>query len=75
MLEMRKIFLKMEFKKYNYKSVIPEGFEPSTHSLEGCCSIQLSYWRSTLCGRCTLFPLPLGSEARQNRSGRPDLNW
>ena len=23
--------------------VIEEGFEPSTHSLEGCCSIQLSY--------------------------------
>ena len=24
-------------------SVIPPGFEPGTHSLEGCCSIQLSY--------------------------------
>ena len=23
--------------------VIPSGFEPDTHSLEGCCSIQLSY--------------------------------
>ena len=23
--------------------VIPIGFEPMTHSLEGCCSIQLSY--------------------------------
>ena len=23
--------------------VIPAGFEPATHSLEGCCSIQLSY--------------------------------
>lgn len=23
--------------------VIPGGFEPPTHSLEGCCSIQLSY--------------------------------
>ncbi len=21
----------------------PEGFEPPTHSLEGCCSIRLSY--------------------------------
>ena len=23
--------------------VCPEGIEPPTHSLEGCCSIQLSY--------------------------------
>ena len=23
--------------------MIPSGFEPETHSLEGCCSIQLSY--------------------------------
>ena len=22
-----------------------EGIEPPTHSLEGCCSIHLSYWR------------------------------
>ncbi len=25
------------------QGVIPAGFEPATHSLEGCCSIQLSY--------------------------------
>ena len=25
------------------EKVIPLGFEPKTHSLEGCCSIQLSY--------------------------------
>ena len=25
------------------KLAIPVGFEPTTHSLEGCCSIQLSY--------------------------------
>ena len=25
------------------KKVIRSGFEPETHSLEGCCSIQLSY--------------------------------
>ena len=30
--------------KFNYLShVIRLGFEPKTHSLEGCCSIQLSY--------------------------------
>ena len=27
--------------------VIPRGFEPRTHSLEGCCSIQLSYETNT----------------------------
>ena len=27
--------------------VIPAGFEPTTHSLEGCCSIQLSYGTDT----------------------------
>ncbi len=25
------------------EGVIPAGFEPATRSLEGCCSIQLSY--------------------------------
>ncbi len=25
------------------RRVIPLGLEPKTHSLEGCCSIQLSY--------------------------------
>ena len=29
--------------------VIPLGFEPKTHSLEGCCSIQLSYGTNTFC--------------------------
>jgi hypothetical protein len=28
---------------FHGKMVIPPGFEPGTHSLEGCCSIQLSY--------------------------------
>ena len=28
--------------------VIPLGFEPKTHSLEGCCSIQLSYGTRTI---------------------------
>ena len=27
--------------------VIPRGLEPRTHSLEGCCSIQLSYGTDT----------------------------
>ena len=26
------------------------GFEPKTHSLEGCCSIQLSYQAVTIAG-------------------------
>src|SRR5919201_3854788 len=28
-----------------------EGIEPPTYSLEGCCSIQLSYWRATRASR------------------------
>ena len=31
--------------------VIPAGFEPTTHSLEGCCSIQLSYGTRPVCKR------------------------
>ena len=34
--------------------VIPAGFEPTTHSLEGCCSIQLSYGTDTACVRVHL---------------------
>lgn len=29
-------------KIYSFRLVRPAGFEPATHSLEGCCSIQLS---------------------------------
>ena len=29
--------------RLGYRSVIAIGFEPMTDSLEGCCSIQLSY--------------------------------
>ena len=36
--------------------VIPSGFEPETHSLEGCCSIQLSYGTKSGC-KITLFSL------------------
>ena len=32
--------------------VIPERFERSTRSLEGCCSIQLSYWRIRTSLKC-----------------------
>ena len=35
--------------------MIPLGFEPKTHSLEGCCSIQLSYGtdaRIVVAARC-----------------------
>ena len=31
------------FKSPFFFVVIRSGFEPETHSLEGCCSIQLSY--------------------------------
>ena len=35
--------------------VIPAGFEPTTRSLEGCCSIQLSYGTKPLCVTQILF--------------------
>ena len=36
--------------------VIQAGFEPTTRSLEGCCSIQLSYWTITLFTVKLLYP-------------------
>ena len=33
----------MVYRCFQSSFVIPSGFEPETHSLEGCCSIQLSY--------------------------------
>ena len=39
--------------------VIPLGFEPRTHSLEGCCSIQLSY-------RSSFFATSLPQKAVQS---------
>ena len=41
--------------------VIELGFEPKTHSLEGCCSIQLSY-------RTILRILPAKKAAPANRT-------
>ena len=38
---------KKEQKSLLLEFVIPAGFEPTTHSLEGCCSIQLSYETNT----------------------------
>ena len=47
-----------------------EGIEPPTHSLEGCCSIQLSYWRfmhndaawsSAWCSKMPHWPLQVGA--------------
>ena len=42
--------------------MIRSGFEPETHSLEGCCSIQLSYQTQRFITLCTL----LHAFARQN---------
>ncbi len=33
----------LKINKLRFLKVIRSGFEPETHSLEGCCSIQLSY--------------------------------
>ena len=45
---------KKEQKSLLLESVIPAGFEPTTHSLEGCCSIQLSYGINSL--KCQHYP-------------------
>ena len=37
------------------RSVIRSGFEPETHSLEGCCSIQLSYQTEMRLQRYNIF--------------------
>ena len=37
--------------------VIQAGFEPTTHSLEGCCSIQLSYWTRKRCKGSRIFAI------------------
>ena len=47
-----------------------EGVEPPTHSLEGCCSIHLSYWRFT--ASCSLPPPSYTCQSTP--SGRPDSN-
>ncbi len=45
------------------RSTRQEGIEPPTYSLEGCCSIQLSYWRLALPHR-----LPRRKQSRTNDS-------
>ena len=66
--------------------VRPGGLEPPTDSLEGCCSIQLSYWRFTLAvsllplrslasdrgGRIRTGDLLLPKQARYRATLRPD---
>ena len=48
--------------------VCPEGIEPPTHSLEGCCSIQLSYGQRSrernLVGAKGFEPSTLWSQTR-----------
>ena len=45
---MHQEFMAQKKSQNNLRLVIPSGFEPETHSLEGCCSIQLSYGTSIL---------------------------
>jgi hypothetical protein len=60
------------------KVVCPEGIEPPTHSLEGCCSIQLSYGQRSreIDGRGerirTFDPL-VPNQMRYQAALRPDL--
>jgi hypothetical protein len=41
-----------------------EGIEPPTYSLEGCCSIQLSYWRLFFPSLVSPFACPAESNPR-----------
>ena len=60
------------------KLACPEGIEPPTHSLEGCCSIQLSYGQRSreIDGRGerirTFDPL-VPNQMRYQAALRPDL--
>ena len=56
-------------RRFHGFEVIPERFERSTHSLEGCCSIQLSY--GTLAGRKRANTVLLPEE-RTGRYPSPD---
>lgn len=48
--------------------VIPLGFEPKTHSLEGCCSIQLSYGTRNFCkSECKITHLYPNADTMHNR--------
>ena len=61
------------------KLACPEGIEPPTHSLEGCCSIQLSYGQRSrkIDGRGerirTFDPL-VPNQMRYQAALRPDFN-
>ena len=42
------------------------GFEPKTHSLEGCCSIQLSYRTIPV-----IFPFTIGQKNAERKGFEP----
>jgi hypothetical protein len=48
--------------------VIAAGFEPATRSLEGCCSIQLSYATIFRAAKIEKYPLLNANFAVENRS-------
>ena len=53
------------------------GFEPKTHSLEGCCSIQLSYQAITFAAaKVRLFSMRGSGEAKKKQRCRfIPLSW
>ncbi len=58
--------------KGEYQLARQEGFEPSTHGLEGRCSVLLSYWRNGRGERIRTSDPLLPRQVRYQAALRPD---
>lgn len=53
------------------KMVCPGGVEPPTYSLEGCCSIQLSYGHALLTPPASLSQAQVKAQVKKAVAGFP----